>query len=69
VLLPAGVIVVLGFALLRATNAALHVQPLVVRVNEVGRADALAYQDFTYKPQAPEIRYFLTQFTVGQCRK
>jgi type IV secretory pathway TrbF-like protein len=64
VLLLAGVIALLGFALLRATNAALHVRPLVIRVNEVGRADALAYQDFTYKPQAPEIRYFLTQFTV-----
>lgn len=58
------VIAVLGFALLRATNAALHVKPLVIRVNEVGRADAVAYEDFIYKPQAPEIRYFLTQFTV-----
>lgn len=58
------VIAVLGFALLRATNAALHVKPLVIRVNDVGRADAVAYEDFAYKPQAPEIRYFLTQFTV-----
>lgn len=58
------VIAVLGFCLLRATNAALHVRPLVIRVNDVGRADAVAYEDFTYKPQAPEIRYFLTQFTV-----
>jgi type IV secretion system protein VirB5 len=64
VVLLAGVIAVLGFALLRATNAAVHVKPLVIRVNEVGRADAIAYQDFAYKPQAPEIRYFLTQFTV-----
>ena len=30
----------------------------------MGRADAVAYEDFTYKPQAPEIRYFLTHFTV-----
>lgn len=64
VLILAGVIAVLGFVLLRATNAALHVKPLVIRVNDVGRADALAYQDFTYRPQAPEIRYFLTQFTI-----
>jgi type IV secretory pathway TrbF-like protein len=55
----------LGLALLRATNAAVHVKPLVIRVNEVGRADAIAYQDFVYKPQAPEIRYFLTQFAVN----
>lgn len=64
VVLLASVIVVLGFALLRTTNVGVHVKPLIIRVNEVGRADAVAYQDFTYKPQAPEIRYFLTQFTV-----
>jgi type IV secretory pathway TrbF-like protein len=59
------VIAVLGLALLRTTKAALRVKPLVIRVNEVGRADAVAYEDFTYKPQAPEIRYFLTQFAVN----
>jgi type IV secretion system protein VirB5 len=59
------VIGLLTFALLRATNAALHVKPLVVRVNEVGQAEAVAYRDFAYQPQAPEIRYFLTRFTVG----
>jgi type IV secretory pathway TrbF-like protein len=64
VLLLSLVIAVLGFALLRSTNAALHVRPLVIRVNDVGHADVVKYEDFTYKPQAPEIRYFLTQFTV-----
>lgn len=61
----AGVIGLLGLALVRTADAAAHVKPLVIRVNEVGRADAIAYQDFTYKPQAPEIRYFLSQFVVG----
>jgi type IV secretion system protein VirB5 len=65
VVILAGVIAALGFALLWTTNAAVHVKPLVIRVNEVGRADAIAYQDFAYKPQAPEIRYFLTQFTIN----
>lgn len=55
----------LAWALMRTANTAAHVKPLIIRVNDVGRADALAYQDFTYKPQAPEIRYFLTQFVVG----
>jgi len=59
-----GVIAILGFALWRTSSAALHVRPLVIRVNDVGRADALAFEDFTYRPQAPEIRYFLTQFTI-----
>jgi type IV secretion system protein VirB5 len=65
VLILSGVIAVLAFAVIRTAKAAANVKPLVIRVNEVGRADAVAYQDFAYKPQAPEIRYFLTQFVVG----
>ena len=37
-------------------------KPLVIRINDVGRAEPLAYAAMEYKPQAPEIRYFLTQF-------
>jgi type IV secretion system protein VirB5 len=65
VVILAGVIAALAFTVVRTAKALVNVKPLVIRVNEVGRADAVAYQDFTYKPQAPEIRYFLTQFTVG----
>lgn len=65
VVILAAVIGILGFSLVRTASAAAHVKPLVIRVNEVGRADAIAYENFDYKPQAPEIRYFLTQFAVG----
>ncbi len=41
-----------------------HVKPLVIRINEVGRAEALDYDATTYRPQAPELRYFLTRFVV-----
>jgi type IV secretory pathway TrbF-like protein len=41
-----------------------NVKPLVVRVDEVGRAEAVQYDATAYKPQAPELRYFLTQFVV-----
>lgn len=54
----------LAWALVRASYAAEHVKPLIIRINDVGRADAIAYKNFDYKPQAPEIRYFLTQFTI-----
>lgn len=40
------------------------VKPLVVRIDEVGRAEAIQYDATKYEPQAPELRYFLTQFTV-----
>jgi type IV secretory pathway TrbF-like protein len=41
-----------------------QVKPLVVRIDDVGRAEAVAYDATTYQPQAPELRYFLTQFVV-----
>jgi type IV secretion system protein VirB5 len=65
VMILATVIAVLGLALVHTAKAAASQKPLIIRVNEVGRADAVAYQNFTYKPQAPEIRYFLTRFVVG----
>lgn len=41
-----------------------QVRPLVVRIDDVGRAEAVQYDAATYRPQAPELRYFLTQFVV-----
>ena len=40
------------------------VKPLVIRIDGVGRAEAVQYDATKYQPQAPELRYFLTQFTV-----
>jgi type IV secretory pathway component VirB8 len=34
----------------------------VIRINDVGRAEALAYFDDSYRPQAPEVRYFLARW-------
>jgi type IV secretion system protein VirB5 len=41
-----------------------NVKPLVVRIDQVGRAEAVQYDATAYRPQAPELRYFLTQFVV-----
>lgn len=40
------------------------VKPLVIRIDDVGRAEAVQYDAVSYQPQAPELRYFLTQFVV-----
>ena len=48
----------------RTQAAAANLKPLVVRIDEVGRAEAVQYDAATYRPQAPELRYFLTQFAV-----
>jgi hypothetical protein len=37
----------------------------VIRINDIGKADALAYHS-DYAPQAPEIRYFLRQWAVDR---
>lgn len=48
----------------RTAAKAEHLKPLVIRIDDVGRAQAVQYDDLTYHPQgqAPELKYFLTQF-------
>ena len=41
-----------------------NVKPLVVRIDDVGRAEAVQYDAASYQPQSPELRHFLTQFVV-----
>src|SRR5918995_3927429 len=48
----------------RTQAAAANVKPLVIRIDDVGRAEAVQYDATAYRPQPPELRYFLTQFVV-----
>lgn len=48
----------------RTQAAAEQLKPLVVRIDEVGRAEAVQYDAATYRPQSQELRYFLIQFVV-----
>ena len=41
------------------------IKPLVIRIDEVGRAEAVQYDAAAYQPQPPEMRYFLTRFVVS----
>ena len=43
-----------------------HLKPLVIRIDDVGRAEAVRYDSLTYQPrgQAPELKYFLMQFVA-----
>ena len=43
-----------------------HLEPLVLRIDEVGRAEALSYSAAAYRPDAtkPEVKYFLRQFVT-----
>jgi type IV secretion system protein VirB5 len=41
-------------------------KPLVIRIDDIGRAQAVQYDSLTYQPvgQAPELKYFLIQFVT-----
>lgn len=61
-------LVAIGLLVLNVRTQAKYanVKPLVIRIDEVGRAQAVQYDTLTYRPQgqAPELRYFLTQFVT-----
>jgi type IV secretory pathway TrbF-like protein len=46
----------------RAQIALSTMKPLVIRINDIGRAEAVDYQNFAYKPQQAENRYFLSEW-------
>src|SRR6267142_2287861 len=48
----------------RTAAQAARVKPLIIRIDEVGLAEAVKYDATAYQPQAKELRYFLTQFVV-----
>jgi type IV secretion system protein VirB5 len=48
------------------TYAAFHdLKPLVIRINQVGQAEAISYGSLDYHPQEAEIKYFLAHFVQG----
>ncbi len=59
-------VVAVGLLILnfRTHQALQHLTPLVIRIDDIGRATALAYHTLAYTPQAPELKYFLTAFVT-----
>jgi len=48
----------------RTAAQAASIKPLVIRIDDVDRAEAVSYDATRYQPQPPELRYFLTQFVI-----
>lgn len=61
-------LVALGLVLLNVHTQRQYanVKPLVIRIDDIGRAQAVQYDTLTYAPQgqAPELKYFLVQFVT-----
>ena len=44
-------------------------RPLVIRIDDLGRAEAINYHNLEYEPQDAEAKYFLTQFCALYYRR
>jgi type IV secretory pathway TrbF-like protein len=55
---------VLGWEVWRNTQAIAQFRPIVVRINDLGNAQAVYLSDSTYRPQAPEVKHFLSDFVT-----
>src|SRR2546427_6230733 len=58
--LIAGGLLLLDFKTIRTFE---NFRPLVIRIDDLGRAEAINYHNFEYKPQDAEAKYFISQFT------
>jgi type IV secretion system protein VirB5 len=62
ILVLAVICVVLAALVWRSQKALADVHPLIVRINDVGRADVIDYRNFQYKPEEAENKYYLTRW-------
>ena len=58
------VIVCLALAglVFRSQKLLASIHPMIVRINDVGRAEAIDYRNFQYRPQEAENKYYLTRW-------
>ena len=62
ILVLAVVCLTLTALVFRGQKALASVHPLIVRINDVGRAEAIDYRNFQYRPQEAENKYYLTRW-------
>jgi len=54
---------------LRTVRTFQNFRPLVIRIDDLGRAEAINYHNLEYKPQDAEAKYFLSQFCALYYRR
>ncbi len=62
VLVLCTICLVLTALVYRAQNALAAMHPMIVRINDVGRAEAIDYRNFQYRPQEAENKYYLSRW-------
>src|SRR6195256_6427558 len=63
------VCVALALIDLRTIRTFQNFRPLVIRIDDVGRAEAINYHNLEYKPQDAEAKYFLSEFCALYYRR
>jgi len=62
ILVLALVCLMLGFLVIRSQKALANVHPLVIRIDDVGHAEAIDFHDFSYRPKEAENKYYLSRW-------
>jgi type IV secretory pathway TrbF-like protein len=62
ILVLAVVCLALAALTFKSQMALTHAHPFIVRINDVGRAEAIDYRNFQYRPQEAENKYYLTRW-------
>src|SRR5207237_10156334 len=62
ILVLAAVCVSLAGLTYRSQTALANMHPMIVRINDVGHAEAIDYRNFQYRPQEAENKYYLTRW-------
>src|SRR5438046_7398956 len=62
ILMLAGVCIALSALTFKSQQALANMHPMIVRINDVGHAEAIDYRNFQYRPQEAENKYYLSRW-------
>jgi type IV secretory pathway TrbF-like protein len=62
ILVLAAICLMLGFLIFRSQKALANIHPLVIRIDDVGHAEAVDFRDFNYRPKEAENKYYLSRW-------
>src|ERR1700747_1456401 len=62
ILVLAGICIPLAALTFKSQQTLANKDPMIVRINDVGHAEAIDYRNFQYRPQEAENKYYLTRW-------
>jgi len=63
ILVLAVICLLLGGLVFRSQKALANIHPLVIRIDDVGHAEAVDFRDFKHRPKEAESKYYLSRWT------